>query len=35
MPTHQIWTCHVSQDANFGKKIVFCPNSAFKKGTLS
>ena len=28
MLTHQIWSCHVTQDANF-KKIFFCPNSTF------
>ena len=28
MPAHQIWSCHVAQDANF-KKFLFCPNSSF------
>ena len=28
MPTHQIWSCHVTQDANF-EKFLFCPNSTF------
>ena len=27
-PAHQIWSCHVIQDANF-KKFLFCPNSKF------
>ena len=26
--THQIWSCHVTQDANF-EKFLFCPNSTF------
>ena len=28
MPTHQIWSCHVTQYANF-EKFLFCPNSTF------
>ena len=28
MPAHQIWSCHVIQEANF-EKILFFPNSAF------
>ena len=28
MPAHQIWSCHVTQEANF-EKFLFCPNSAF------
>ena len=28
MPAHQIWSCHISQEANF-EKILSCPNSAF------
>ena len=28
MPTHQIWSCHVTQVANF-KTFLFCPNSTF------
>ena len=28
MPAHQIWSCHVTQDANF-EKFLFCPNSTF------
>ena len=27
-PSHQIWSCHVSQDANL-EKFFFCPNSTF------
>ena len=26
MPTYQIWSCHVTQDANFNF-FLFCPNS--------
>ena len=28
MPAHQIWSCHVTQDANF-ENVLFCPNSTF------
>ena len=28
MPAHQIWSCQVTQDANF-ENVLFCPNSAF------
>ena len=28
MSTHQIWSCHVTQKANF-KNCLFCPNSTF------
>ena len=28
MPAHQIWSCHVTQEANF-EKFLFFPNSAF------
>ena len=28
MPAHQIWSCHVTQKANF-EKVLFFPNSAF------
>ena len=28
IPTHQIWSCHVTQDANF-ENFLFCPNSTF------
>ena len=28
MPGHQIWSCHVTQDANF-ELFLFCPNSTF------
>ena len=28
MPAHQIWSCHMTQEANF-EKFLFCPNSAF------
>ena len=28
LPAHQIWSCHVAQDANF-KNFLFCPNSTF------
>ena len=28
MSTHQIWSCHVTQEANFEKNL-FLPNSAF------
>ena len=28
MPTHQIWSYHVTQEANF-EKFLFCPNSTF------
>ena len=27
MPAHQIWSCHVTQEANF-EKLLSCPNSA-------
>ena len=28
IPAHQIWSCHVTQDANF-ENLLFCPNSTF------
>ena len=28
MPAHQIWSCYVTQDANF-ENFLFCPNSTF------
>ena len=28
MPAHQIWSCHVTQDADF-EDALFCPNSIF------
>ena len=28
MPTHQIWSCQVTQDPNL-ENILFCPNSVF------
>ena len=28
MPAHQIWSCHVTQEANF-ENFLFFPNSAF------
>ena len=28
MPAHQIWSCNVTQDANF-ENFLFCPNSTF------
>ena len=28
MPAHQIWSCHVTQEANF-EKFLFYPNSTF------
>ena len=28
MPTRQIWSCHMTQEANL-KKFLFCPNSRF------
>ena len=28
MSTHQIWSCHMTQDANF-RNVLFCPNSTF------
>ena len=28
MPAHQIWSCHVTQDANF-ENFLFCPNFTF------
>ena len=28
MPAHQIWSCHVSQEANF-ENVLFCPNFTF------
>ena len=28
MPTHQIWSYHVTQEANF-ENFLFCPNSTF------
>ena len=28
MPAHQIWSCHVTQEANF-KIFLFCPNFTF------
>ena len=31
MPAHQIWSCHVTQEANF-EIFLFCPNSAFNIG---
>ena len=27
-PTHQIWSSHVTQDANF-ENVLLCPNSTF------
>ena len=27
-PAHQIWSCHVTQDANF-ENLLFCPNFKF------
>ena len=31
IPTHQIWSCHLTQDANF-ENFLFCPNSTFNIG---
>ena len=31
MPTHQIWSCHLTQGANF-EKFLFCPNFIFNIG---
>ena len=28
MPAHQIWSCHVTQEANF-ENFLCCPNSKF------
>ena len=28
IPTHQIWSCQVTQDENF-ENLLFCPNSIF------
>ena len=28
MPTHQIWSCHVTQETDF-ENFLFCPNSIF------
>ena len=28
MPAYQIWSCHVTQEANF-ENFLFCPNSTF------
>ena len=28
MPAHQIWSCHVTQEANF-ENFLFCPSSTF------
>ena len=28
IPAHQIWSCHVTQDANF-ENLLFCPDSTF------
>ena len=28
MPAHQIWSCHVTQEANF-ENVLFCSNSTF------
>ena len=28
MPTHQLWSCHVTQVANF-ENVLLCPNSEF------
>ena len=28
IPAHQIWSCYVTQDANF-ENLLFCPNSTF------
>ena len=28
MPAHQIWSCHVTEEANF-EKFLSCPNSTF------
>ena len=28
MPAHQMWSCRVTQDANF-ENFLFCPNSTF------
>ena len=27
-PTHQVWSCHVTQEANF-ENFLLCPNSTF------
>ena len=34
MPTYQIWSCHVTQEANF-EKFLSCPNSTFNIGKKS
>ena len=31
MPAHQIWSCHVTQEANL-ENVLFCPNSTFNIG---
>ena len=31
MPTHLIWSCHMTQEANL-EKILFWPNSTFNVG---
>ena len=31
IPAHQIWLCHVTQEANF-ETFLFCPNSTFNIG---
>ena len=31
MPAHQVWPCHVTQEANF-ENFLFCPNSTFNIG---
>ena len=31
MPAHQIWSCQVTEEANF-ENILFCPNSTFNIG---
>ena len=28
IPAHKIWSCHVTQEANF-ENVLFCPNSTF------
>ena len=34
MPAHQIWSCHVTQEANF-ENFLFCSNSTFNFGKIT
>ena len=34
MPACQIWSCHITQNANF-ENVLFCPNSTFNIGKVT